>query len=85
MPVLSTGYVVGISIFNLNLLTLNQTGFVALTLLLHKDSVSSILMISSKRHHLINPADVIGLRVVPLIAKGLMNLNAKFNATTGLT
>jgi hypothetical protein len=48
----------------------------ALTLLLHKDSVelngyyhkksvSSNLMISSKRHHLINPADDIDLRVVP--------------------
>jgi hypothetical protein len=31
----------------------------------HKKSVSSILMISSKRHHLINPADDIDLRVAP--------------------
>jgi len=31
----------------------------------HKKSVSSILIISYKRHHLINPADDIDLRVVP--------------------
>jgi hypothetical protein len=49
---------------------------VVLTLLLHKDpveltgyhhekSVSNILMISSKRNHLFNPADDIDLRVIP--------------------
>jgi len=31
----------------------------------HKKSVSSILMNSSKHHHLVNPADDIALRGVP--------------------
>jgi len=35
----------------------------------HKKSVSSIFMISSRCHHLVNPADDIDLTVVPIIAK----------------
>jgi hypothetical protein len=31
MPVLSMGYVIGLQIFNYSLLTVNQTGFLALT------------------------------------------------------
>ena len=31
MPVLSMGYVIGLQIFSPNLLTVNQTGFLALT------------------------------------------------------
>ncbi len=38
---------------------------VELTRYHHKKSVSSILMISSKCHHFINPADDIDLKVAP--------------------
>jgi hypothetical protein len=41
------------------------------------------LVISSKGHQLIDPADDIDLRGSLLIGKALMNPSAEFNATTG--